>query len=64
MSWALRPKFRFTCPLTTTEDAHTATPVSAPPVAPPRMAAEITALQAHSVVGQDWLSAIQGADAT
>ncbi len=35
--------------------AITTSPVSIPAIGPRRIAAEIVALVAHSVVGQDWL---------
>ncbi len=43
--------------------AMTTTPVSMPPMGPNAIAAEIVALVAHSVVGQDWLSATHWSEA-
>ncbi len=43
-------------PFTTVLAIITATPASIPAIGPGRMAAEIVALVAHSVVGHDWLS--------
>ncbi len=42
----------------------TTTPVSMPGIGPSRIAAEIVALVAHSVVGQDWLSSAHWSEAT
>ncbi len=43
--------------------AITTTPVSMPAIGPNRMAAEMVALVAHSVVGQDWLLSTHWLDA-
>ena len=42
---------------------RTASPKAAPIRGPPRMAADTTALVAHSVVGNDWFDAAQSAEA-
>ena len=51
-------------PFTTVLAIITTTPVSMPGIGPSRIAAEIVALVAHSVVGHDWLSSAHWSDAT
>ena len=51
-------------PFTTVLATITTTPASIPAIGPNRIAAEIVALVAHSVVGHDWLSSAHWSDAT
>ncbi len=44
--------------------AITASPMPIPATGPARIAADTTALVAHSVVGHDWLASVQWGDAT
>jgi hypothetical protein len=55
---ALRPRSILTTPLTAVLVTTTTSPVSIPAIGPNRIAAEMVALVAHSVVGQDWLFSI------
>src|SRR6476469_5879253 len=50
-------------PLTTVLSVITTAPVSIPGIGPIRIAAEIVALVAHNVVGQDWLSSAHWSEA-
>ncbi len=64
MMVAFRPKSRFSSPFTKVLVPPMISPDTIPPTGPVRIATEMTALVAHSVVGQVWLFHAHSAPAT